>query len=127
MSGLVLISVSGKVNALSLLRSHLSWIFFRVPSTSPIILAIGTARGVGKKFKPLSNTDLCCSLNSVYIVSVCLLSITYATDEDGCIAVETFANKIFKTSIGEMLHEIWILILPIAQDYIHLILRLFRK
>ena len=26
----------------------------------------------------------------VYIVSVCLLSITYATDEDGCIAVETF-------------------------------------
>ena len=26
----------------------------------------------------------------VYIVSVCLLSITYATDEDSCIAVETF-------------------------------------
>ena len=30
------------------------------------------------------------AFSCVYIVSVCLLSITYATDEDGRIAVETF-------------------------------------
>ena len=51
----------------------------------------------------------CCSITvfwCVYIVSMCLLSITYATDEDSCIAVEMLVNKIFKTSIGEMLHEI---------------------
>ena len=42
-------------------------------------------------------------------MSVFLLSITYATDEDGCIAVKPLANKIFKTSIGEMSHEIWVI------------------
>ena len=45
----------------------------------------------------------------VHIVSVCLLSLTYVTDEDSCIAVKTlfWLIKILKTSISEMMHEIY--------------------
>ena len=51
-----------------------------------VLIAFELSRLFFEFFELLPNNCFWC----VYIVSVCLLSITYATDEDSCIAVETF-------------------------------------